>query len=213
MYTGIQPVTCTGLMNRQGSPGGGTERTAMDTSELDRTQQQQQQAGSAVAATSRDLLTVKARYKAKTEAPECFPEGTGGGPAALLKSFVYKAIEAIPYAGENLVWVAERIDETMDLMEKSESQNQCMAVRKLELWFQGGVRSAHFPNSPFSSLPVIQNFISKTINKAISAVVRKAFGAHLKEYRTFSDDFKVIVKAENFSITKREKREQAVRKQ
>jgi len=189
----------------------------MDTSELDRTQQQQQQAGSAVAATSRDLLTVKARYKAKTEAPECFPEGTGGGPAALLKSFVYKAIEAIPYAGENLVWVAERIDGTMDLMKKSESQNQCMAVRKLELWFQGGVRSAHFPNSPFSSLPVlyayIQNFISKTINKAISAVVRKAFGAHLKEYRKFSDDFKGIVKAENFSITKREKRVQAVRKQ
>ena len=102
---------------------------------------------------------------------DCFPEEEGG-PSGLIRAFVLKAVESIPFAGENLAFAYELMEQAEAITEKTASTNQCM-----------------------------EQFITRTINKAIASNVRRTLAAEQRAYLTASNSFRSFVSDKTFNIS------------
>ena len=113
----------------------------------------------------------------------CFPEEENGGPSGLIRAFVSKAVSSIPYIGDNLVFAYEIMQEVETISKKTspDSTNKCM-----------------------------EQYISRTINKAIADKVRDAMSTQQRVYLEQLHQFKSWVSDKDFNVKEEKKRQEAV---
>ena len=105
------------------------------------------------------------------EGVNCFPE-EDRGPSGLIRAFVLKAVESIPYAGESLSFAYQILEEAEAITRQTASTNQCM-----------------------------EQYIMRTISKAIASNVRRTLAAEQYAYLKAADDFRSFVSDRTFNIS------------
>lgn len=132
-------------------------------------------------------VKINHRQAPKVKAPKsindltCFPEEENGGPSGLIRAFVSKAV-SIPYIGDNLVFAYEIMQEVETISKKTspDSTNKCM-----------------------------EQYISRTINKAIADKVRDAMSTQQRVYLEQLHQFKSWVSDKDFNVKEEKKRQEA----